>query len=141
MSILCCIRLYLEKNSECFKQAQENKELKKPLKLTCCAPRDPITNAPLCVCVPVCMCVFLYSSTCWFFPAARCLWHTWDVWISNLLLWVLLGASAKFLHLYFWIYHISPQKLRQKLQLTATGEKTNNIMLDPRKDDRYWYRI
>ena len=58
MSILCSIRPYLEKNSECFKQAQENKELKKPLKLTCCAPGDPIANAPLCVCVPVCMCVF-----------------------------------------------------------------------------------
>ena len=59
MSILCYIRPYLEKNSECFKQAQENKELKKPLKLTCCAPGDPITNAPLCLCACVYVCVFI----------------------------------------------------------------------------------
>ena len=59
MSILCYIRPYLENNSECFKQAQENKELKKPLKLTCCAPGDPITNAPLCVCACVYVCFFI----------------------------------------------------------------------------------
>ena len=60
-----------------------------------------------CVCVGVC----LYSSTCWFLPAARRPWHR-DVRINDLFLWVLLGASAKFLHLYFWIYHISPPKTK-----------------------------
>ena len=58
----------------------------------------------LCVCVCVCVCVFILS-TFWFLPAARLLWHTWDVWINDLLLWVPLGAFAKFLHLYFQIYH------------------------------------
>ena len=62
--------------------------------------------------VCVCVCVCLYSSTCWFLPAARCLWHTWEVRINNLLLWVFLGASAKFVHLYFWIYHISSPKTK-----------------------------
>ena len=32
----------------------------------------------VCVCVRVCgwVCVCLYYSTCWFLPAAQCLWHT-----------------------------------------------------------------
>ena len=56
------------------------------------------------------LCVCLYSSTCWLLLTARRLWHTWDVRINDLLLWVLLGASAKFLHLHFWTYDISPPK-------------------------------
>ena len=62
----------------------------------------------VCVCVCACVraCVCLYSSTCWFLLAARRLWHTWDVRINDLLLWVLLRASAKFLHLHFQICHI-----------------------------------
>ena len=62
----------------------------------------------LSVCVCVCMC--LYSSTCCCLSAARRLWHTWDVRINDLLLWVLLGTSAKFLHIHFRVYHISPPK-------------------------------
>ena len=31
----------------------------------------------------------LNYSTCWFLPAARRLWHTWEVRINHLLLWVL----------------------------------------------------
>ena len=56
----------------------------------------------VCACVRACVraCVCLYSSTCWFLLAARRLWHTWEVRINDLLLWILLGASAKFLHLY-----------------------------------------
>ena len=65
-----------------------------------------------CVCVCMCVCVCLYSSTSWFLPAAWRLWHTWDVRNNDLLLWVLLGASAKFLHLHFWVYHISPPKTK-----------------------------
>ena len=45
-----------------------------------------------------------------FLPAARRLWHTWEVRIKELLWRVFLGASAKFLHLYFWIYHVSLPK-------------------------------
>ena len=48
-------------------------------------------------------CVCVYSSTFWFLLAAPRLWHTWDVRINDLLLWVLFGASAKFLHLHFQI--------------------------------------
>ena len=47
----------------------------------------------VCVCVCVCLCVYvcvcLYSSTCWFLLAAQHLWHTWEVRINDLLLWVL----------------------------------------------------
>ena len=60
--------------------------------------------------LPHCVCV--YSSTSWFLPAARRLWHTWDVRINDLLLRVLLGVSTKFLHLHFWIYHVSPPKTK-----------------------------
>ena len=46
----------------------------------------------VCVCVCVCVCVYvcvcLYSSTCWFLLAAQHLWHTWEVRINDLLLWV-----------------------------------------------------
>ena len=58
------------------------------------------------------VCVCLYSSTYWFLPAAGRLWHTWEVRINDLLLWVFLEASAKFHHLYFWIYNISPSKTK-----------------------------
>ena len=53
----------------------------------------------------VCLC--LYSSTCWFLPTATRLWHTWEVRINDVLLWVLLGASAEFLHLHFQSYFSS----------------------------------
>ena len=71
-------------------------------------------RACVCVCVCVCVCLFvcLYPSTCWFLPAARRLWHVWDIQISDLLFWVLPGASAKFLHLHFRVYHISPPKTK-----------------------------
>ena len=60
----------------------------------------------------VCVCVCLYSFICWFLQTARRLWHTWDVRINDLLLWVLLGAFAKFLHLRIWKCHISPPKTK-----------------------------
>ena len=58
------------------------------------------------------LCVCLYSSACWFLSAARDLWHTWEFRINDLLLRVFIGASAKFIHLYFWIYHVSPPKTK-----------------------------
>ena len=70
----------------------------------------PIVTSDVCVCV--CVCLGLYSSTSWFLPAAQRLWHTWEVRINNLLLWVFLETSAKFLHLYFWIYHILALKTK-----------------------------
>ena len=58
-------------------------EIEKSLMLSC---------IKLCVtCVSLrggCVCVCLYSSTCWFLPVARRLWHTWEVQINDLLLWV-----------------------------------------------------
>ena len=38
--------------------------------------------------------------------------YTLEVRINDLLLWVFLRASAKFLHLHFWIFHISPPKTK-----------------------------
>ena len=73
--------------------------------------------------IVACVCVCLYSSTCWFLPAARHLRHTWEVRINDLLLWVFLGAAAKFLHVYLRIYLISNSS--QPL----TGEK------------RIWYNV
>ena len=95
------------------------------------------------------MCVCSCSSTCWFLQAAWRLWHTWDVRINDLLLWVLsrmlkslvkssliflvlFGASAKFLHFYFWIYHISPRKTKTPAD-SYWYEKTNAIMLTIKK--------
>ena len=87
----------------------------------------------------VVVCACLYSSTCWILPAARRLWHTWEVRINNLLLWVFLGASAKFLHLYFWIYHISPPKAKTPADRLLERKQWYNVCT--RKDDIYWYRI
>ena len=98
----------------------------------------------VCVCVFVCLCkcvcVCLYSSTCWFLPAAPRLWHVWEVRINNLLLWVLVGwflPSSLYPISESIIFHLQIRKL----QLTATGEKTNDIMLTFWKNDIYWYRI
>ena len=64
-----------------------------------------------CVCVCVCVCVFillhlLLSSGC-----TTSVTYI-EVWINDLLLWVFLGALAKFHHLYFWICHISTPKTK-----------------------------
>ena len=86
------------------------------------------------VCVRACQCVCLYSSTCWFLLAARHLWHTWDIRINDLLLWVLLVASAKFLHLHFRIYHISPPKT-ETLANSLLERKRYDIMCSMKR----WY--
>ena len=39
--------------------------------------------------------------------------------VNDLLLRVFLGASSRFLHLYFWIYYISPTKTKTPPQLLA----------------------
>ena len=49
-----------------------------------------------CRCVWLCVCVCLYSFTCWLLPTARLLWHTWDIRINSLLLWVSLGPLPSF---------------------------------------------
>ena len=43
-----------------------------------------------------CVCVCLCSSTCWFLPAARHLWYTWEVRINDLLLWTFSGCFCQF---------------------------------------------
>ena len=55
----------------------------------------------------LCVCVCLYSSTCWFLPAARRLWHAWEGRINDLLLWVWFGRfcqvpSSQFLNLSYF---------------------------------------
>ena len=88
------------------------------------------------VCVCVCVCVCLYCFTYWLLPTARCLWHTWEVRIKDLLLPVLLRASSKFLHLHFRICHTSPPKAwlqpaekleRKRYYILESCEKMINI--------------
>ena len=74
-----------------------------------------------------------------FLPAARRLWHTWEVRIKELLWRVFLGASAKFLHLYFWIYHVSPPNTKTPADSYWRENEWYNA--GTRKDDIYWYRI
>ena len=50
----------------------------------------------------------------------------------------ILLASAKFLHLDFWIYLISPPKT--KTPATAYWRENDMICAIRRKDDIYWYR-
>ena len=41
------------------------------------------------VCVCVCVCVCVYTLLPWrLLPSARCLRHTWGVWISDVMFWV-----------------------------------------------------
>ena len=42
-----------------------------------------------------CVCVCLCSSACWFLPAARHLWYTWEVRINDLLLWAFSGCFCQ----------------------------------------------
>ena len=88
----------------------------------------------LCVCVCVCVCVCLYSFSCWLLPTARRLWHTWDVRINDLLLGILLGASAKFFHLCVWKCHISPSKTKTPGS-SKLKRKPYDIMSFPKR----WY--
>ena len=77
----------------------------------------------VCVCVCVYVCVYVRVSVC--ARAYVCVFILFHLLVSSdckksvtyihvrikdLLLCVLLGASAKFLHLHFRIYHISPPK-------------------------------
>ena len=41
------------------------------------------------------VCVCLCSSACWFLPAARHLWYTWEVRINDLLLWAFSGCFCQ----------------------------------------------
>ena len=82
-----------------------------------------------CMCVCVCVCVCLHSSTCWFLLAARHLWRTWDDWINNLLLWVLLGSSAKFPHLHFRISFQPSTYWREKKWYNAGSTKRWYILI------------
>ena len=90
----------------------------------------------VCVCVRVCacVCVCLYSFTCWLIPTARCLWHIGDVRNNDLLLWVLLGASAKFLHLRFRKCHVSPPKTK-----TPDRSKLERKRFDIMCSAKRWY--
>ena len=66
---------------------------------------------PLCVCVCVCVCVFilfylLVSSGC---TTSVTYVSSWD---QRSFVESISRASAKFLHLFFWIYSISPPKMK-----------------------------
>ena len=94
-----------------------------------------ILDSLVCWC---CVCVCLYSSTCWLLPTARRLWHTWDVRINNLVASIARGVcqipSSPFLNLwYFTSKDVTPARRK-------TGEKTISYTGILRKDI-YWYRI
>ena len=76
--------------------------------------------------IMLCVCVFMLFHLR-FLPAARRLWHTWEVRIKELLWRVFLGTSAKFIHLCFWIYHVSLPK--------------TNIPADSYWRENEWYNV
>ena len=88
--------------------------------------------------VCVCVCVCLYSSTCWFLQAAQHLWHTREVWVTDLLLWVFQEASDKFLHLYFWIYHISPPKTKTPADSLLERKRYDIMFKSAHYKNRQW---
>ena len=94
---------------------------------------NKVVNCSPTTCVYVLM--YLYSFTCWLLPTARGLWYTWDVRINDLLLRVLLGASAKFPNLsYFTSKDVTPARRK-------TGEKMIWYTGILWKNDIYWKRM
>ena len=92
-----------------------------------------------CVCVCVCVCVCLYSSTCWFFWAARRLTYVRSSDQQFFIVSIPRGfcqvPASLFLNL---SYFTSKDETSSRL---LTGEKTIWYNFCPRKDDVYWYRI
>ena len=86
-----------------------------------------------------CVCLCLYSFTCWLFSTARRLWYTWDVWIHDLLLWVLQGLlPSSFISISDLSYFTS-KDITLACQNTAEKRIWYNIITQ--KDDIYWYRL
>ena len=103
--------------------------------------------AVLCVCVCVCVfvCVFVCVCVCMFIlfhllVSSGCTTSLTYMRYSDQRSFVvsILGASAKFLHLYFWIYLISPPKTKTAA-IRLLERKRYDIMCAD-KDDIYWYR-
>ena len=87
-----------------------------------------------------CVCVFILFHLGGFFQLQWCLWHTWDVRINDLVLWVYARCfcqvpSSLFPNL---SYFTSKDETLARWQ---TGEKTICYIGNLRKDDIYWYRI
>ena len=84
----------------------------------------------VCVCVCVCVCarVCLCSSTCWFLPAARHLWYTWEVRINDLLLWAFSGCFCQF-----------PSSLSPNLSYSTS--KNENSSRSPTGEKAIWYNV
>ena len=94
----------------------------------------------VCACVCVCMCVCVFLCGCVYTLPSAGFFRLQDVFESwEYLLRVFLGTSAKFLHLYFWIYHISPPKTKPPADSYWRESEWCNAGI--RKDDIYWYRI
>ena len=94
----------------------------------------------MCVCVCVCVCVSVWVCGCVYTLPSAGFFRLQDVFESwEYLLRVFLGTSAKFLHLYFWIYHISPPKTKPPADSYCRESEWYNAGI--RKDDIYWYRI
>ena len=94
---------------------------------------EHVTAGCVCVCVWVCVCV------CVLFHREGFFWLQ-DVWYMFegtdqrcYVVSILRCASAKFLHLGIWKYHISPPKT--KTPVTTNWRENYMIYVDPRKDD------
>ena len=99
----------------------------------------PIEISIISVCVCVCVCVFIFYREGFFrLQDVRDILEGTDqrTYVVN----INMDASAKFLHLVIWKYHISPPKTKTPAR-HKTGEKTIRYIDGQRKDDIYWYRI
>ena len=105
----------------------------------------------VCVCVCVCVCVWVggwvsgWVCVCVYTlpPAGFFRLHNiCDIrekfWITDLLLWVFLEASDKFLHLYFWIYHISPPKTKTLADCLLERKRYDIMFKSAHYKNRQW---
>ena len=94
----------------------------------------------VCKCVCACVCVCVYSFTVKVSSVCN---NFMDIIEGtdqrSCVVSIMLGASAKILHLRTWKCHISPSKT--KIQRAQTGKKTIWYIGKLWKDDIYWYRI
>ena len=86
-----------------------------------------------------CICVFILLHRKGFFHPQ----HAWDILEGtdqrSCVVTIILGASAKFLHLRFLKCHISPPKT--KILQPTNWRKNDMIYCTRRKYDIHWYRI
>ena len=94
-----------------------------------------------CVCVCVRVCVFILFHCKGFFCLQRCLWHTWGVRISDLVLWVLFWVllPSSFISISKnVIFHLQ----KRNYSTLANWRENDMICWQPAKRWYiYWYKI